>query len=154
MLPKQVVLAEIEKVIKDRILPDLVSSAAKEQAAALLAVLKNLDLNTRDAREPFRMVNNHTLQFLQQLPEQLLLSQELESTALRRWLEDLPGQLSRVPYEDSVASYHCLNELLCQFIELLYLEEGGSDRKIKDDWIRSVRSLLRTQLDVELKYIR
>jgi len=151
MFDKSYVISMMIDMLKQEIIPDLKSSAAKEQVIAIISVLKNLNANTVVNQDRYETVNLLIVDGVTQIANDIGKDSNLFGTNLSKWAKNLPEEMVylksavKTPFEQ----WEELNQVLCKLIELLYVEEF-----IKiEGYMDRARNLLREQLQNEIKSV-
>jgi hypothetical protein len=155
---KSYVLNQVMRILKEVVIPELRTEKAREQAIAMVAVLKNLDSHTSDNHDWLEKENEEMARALLEIAYDIQKEPRLSLTSLHKWAEQLPRDVYRsqtAAAEDELSRWHLFNQLLCDLVCLLYAEQGKGDgldemRKKYLDW---VRSLLRKQVNRQLEHI-
>ena len=146
MFDKSYTLQLINNVLKKDIIPSLDSSVAKEQAIAMVSVLKNVDLNSEQNLKPYIEVNELLDDELTKLLDSI--SSGL-STDISSQIENYKIGLQQIKMIDDVKDkWEGLNSLLSKLLKLLYQEPENTKF-----YIEKCRILLRKQLDIEMRLV-
>jgi len=146
MFDKSYTLQLVNKVLKEDIIPSLDSSVAKEQAIAMVSVLKNVDLNSEQNLKPFIEVNE-------------LLDDELTklldsinggfSPGMISQIENHKIELQKIKLIDDVKDkWEGLNKLLSKLLKSLYQQPKNAQT-----YIEECRIIMRKQLDIEMQLV-
>ncbi|WP_423802104.1 hypothetical protein [Neobacillus sp. SAB-20_R2A] len=152
MFDKSFTLKTANDVIKDVIIPNLTSGMAKEQAIALLSVLKNVDTNTIENTKPkeqlITLINQTVEEFLQ------AIRSDSRETSAFNWVEELDSALEETVFiEDVTEKWKQLNEIQCRLLRFLY-KENAANRAIESKYIFPLRKRIREQLTIEMALVR
>jgi hypothetical protein len=152
MFNKSFTIKTANEVIKDVIIPNLSNDMAKEQAIALLAVLKNLDTNTVENNRPKEQLN---LLIKQSINEILWIIQEdYEDRTTFTWVEELwTAVLEDDATDDVTEKWKRLNEVQCRLLRFLY-KESAANPEIESKYIYLLRKRIREQLNIEMSLVR
>jgi hypothetical protein len=146
MLDKTYTFQVIRQVLRRDILPYLTNDMAKEQAVAILSLLKNLDANTIQNDEPFKSVNSL---LFRDLEVSLVKMNEHASLILKdrllKFKEDLAA-LAKQQQSDR-NTWEALNELFCELIHFVYQNHEFYP------FIVDLRKTMRKQIDIEIKTV-
>ena len=158
LYPKSFVLNRVVRVLKDVVIPELQSEKAREQAIAMISVLKNLDSRTSENDEMRARENAEVGRFLAEIARDIQVDPRFARTSLGRWAEQLPPDVDREQEEaatDVLARRNHLNQLLCDLIRLLHADQGTGDglEAAREELLRRVRKVLRGQLDRQMEQI-
>ncbi|WP_216830713.1 hypothetical protein [Alkalihalobacterium elongatum] len=152
MLDKSYTFKTTTEVLKEVIIPHINNSMAKEQAIALISVLKNLDMQTIENLSPKAQLN-------------LLISETIHDFIGRiqadeglfrydRIVDQLMDDLNEVNLiEDTNTKWSRLNELQCTLIQALY-KESLNNTNVERYYITPLRQKLREQLNIEIALVR
>ncbi|RLL46839.1 hypothetical protein D8M04_06470 [Oceanobacillus piezotolerans] len=145
MFDKSYTLQLVNKVIKEEIIPSLNSSVAKEQAIAMISVLKSVDVNSEQNLKPYIEVN----ELLQTELTRILDSIEKSINGISGNIQRYQIQLEQVKTIKNVKKkWEKLNNLLSEFITELYQMPENTQT-----FIDECRTLLRKQLDIEMSLV-
>jgi hypothetical protein len=149
MFNKSFAIKTVNEVIIDVIIPNLSNDMAKEQAIAMLAVLKNLDTNTVENTKPKEQLN---LLIKESLNEIFLKIQE--DDAVFTWVEELLTAMEDTDFnEDVTEKWKELNEIQCRLLTFLY-KECAVHPGVEAQYIHPFRKKLREQLTIEMALVR
>lgn len=149
MFDKEYTINLINEVIKNDIIPSLNNDVAKEQAIAMISVLKNVNANTVQNVEPYEKVNELLDDELTLLCQKILKDRQLKHTALHQNIIELQKSLAEIKaFQDTTNRWKALNELTSRFIKCLYEEHEAAG-----EYISQVRKLLRQQLNIEMTLV-
>ncbi|MCH6263964.1 hypothetical protein [Neobacillus citreus] len=150
MFDKSFTLKTANDVIKDVIIPNLTSGMAKEQAIALLSVLKNVDTNTIENTKP----KEQSITLINQTVEEFLQAIRSDSSSAFNWVEELDSALEETVFiEDVTEKWKQLNEIQCRLLRFLY-KENAANRAIESKYIFPLRKRIREQLTIEMALVR
>lgn len=150
MFDKSFTLKTANDVIKDVIIPNLTSGMAKEQAIALLSVLKNVDTNTIENTKP----KEQLITLINQTVEEFLQAIRSDSSSAFNWVEELDSALEETVFiEDVTENWKQLNEIQCRLLRFLY-KENAANRAIESKYIFPLRKRIREQLTIEMALVR
>jgi hypothetical protein len=152
MFNKSFTIKTVNEVIKDVIIPNLSNDMAKEQAIAMLAVLKNLDTNTLENTKPKEQL---TVLIKQSINEILWIIQEdYEDRATFTWAEELWNAVLENDTTDDVSEkWKRLNEVQCRLLRFLYMESAANP-EVESKYIYPLRKRIREQLTIEMVLVR
>lgn len=146
MFDKSYTLQLVNRVIKEDIIPSLNSSVAKEQAIAMISVLKNVELNTEQNVKPYIEVNNLLEKDLTRILESI---QKNAVDNISNYIQSYQIQLQQTSsIKDVKEKWEELNSLLSRLIKQLYQHP-----KENKAFIEEVRILLRKQLEIEMRLV-
>ena len=143
MLDKSYTFQAIIQVLKNDILPFITNDVAKEQAVALLSLLKNLDANTIQNEGIFKKVNSH---LLEQLEISFYRLNELTAGSFKADLVKFQENLTSILQKSQSERYkwESLNQLFSEFIQFVYQNPE------LNYYIDDLRKIVRNQIDMEL----
>ncbi|MGG1677186.1 hypothetical protein ACIFOT_15720 [Neobacillus sp. NRS-1170] len=146
MLDKSCTFQAIIQVLKNDILPFITNDVAKEQAVALLSLLKNLDANTIQNEEIFKKVNCHLLEQLEISLNQL---NELTAGSFKADLVKFQENLTSILQKSQSERYkwESVNQLFSEFIQFVYQNPE------LNYYIDDLRKIVRNQIDMELTIV-
>ncbi|WP_078428089.1 hypothetical protein [Alkalihalobacterium alkalinitrilicum] len=153
MLDKSFTIRTINEVLKENIIPHINNSMAKEQAIALISVLKNVDMQTEQnfsAQEQITVLTEQTLN------EYIIKIQNDRSNfnTCVDWVNRILIELNEVvEIGDITEKWSRLNDLQCQLIRFLY-KENAINNNIEQLYILPLRKKLRKQLNIEMDLVR
>lgn len=144
MFSKSYTLQLVNRVIKEDIIPYLTTSVAKEQAIAMISVLKNVELNTEQNLKPYAEVNQLLEQGLSRILEKIEKSnpEEIQVRSYRTSLRQIESIL------DIKEKWEQLNSLFSKLIKQLYQSPSNTENLIEE-----CRNLMRKQLNIEMKLV-
>ena len=148
MIKKDVTFRTASKMIKEVMIPNLEGGVAKEQAIALLSVLKNLDQWTVEKISPREELASHILNGLEELAERAGNRDDVNLGAGLR--ERINGVRS---IADPVDRWKQANALQCRLISKLY-EEMELNPRAEEQYLAPLRRRMREQLNMELALVR
>ena len=146
MLDKSYTFQAIIQVLKNDILPFITNDVAKEQAVALLSLLKNLDANTIQNEGIFKKVNSH---LLEQLEISFYRLNELTAGSFKADLVKFQENLTSILQKSQSERYkwESLNQLFSEFIQFVYQYPE------LNYYIDDLRKIVRNQIDMELTIV-
>ncbi|MEH7112497.1 hypothetical protein V7124_08940 [Neobacillus niacini] len=152
MLNKTLVIHTVNHVLKESIVPQLQDGVAKEQAIALISVLKNLDMltveNTSPKEKLIVLITDSIDQQLRKLISDSKFSLHLES------LSKIEGDLKKAEnISDVEEKWKQLNEIQCKLIQFLY-KERVKNPQVDETYIYPIREQIRKQLNIEMSMVR
>ncbi len=154
---KSFVLDQVVKVLKEVVIPECQTEKAREQAIAMVSVLKNLDSHTLDNHEVRKQENEELAGVLLEIAQEIQRDPRLARTSLHQWAEQLQDgyREQESNTSDDLARWNRLNQQLCELIQRLHADEGAADGRdaTREKYLRRIRRLLRKQLDRQLKRI-
>ncbi|MFC4024041.1 hypothetical protein ACFOUV_09565 [Oceanobacillus longus] len=145
MFDKSYTIKLVNKVLKEDIIPSLDSGVAKEQAIAMVSVLKNVDLNSEQNLKPYIEVNG----LLDDELTKLLASISVKfSTDVISQIENHKIELQKIKkMNDEMNKWEGLNSLLSNLLKSLYQEPKSTQS------IEECRMIMRKQLDIEIQLV-
>ncbi|WP_077213318.1 hypothetical protein [Bacillus dakarensis] len=152
MLDKKLTFKTANQALKEIIIPELEDGVAKEQAIALISVLKNLDMWTVENISPKEQL---IAKIQENLEEQF---QKLEQDSGQFSSLDWKGSLEK-SYKnteglvDVTEKWKVLNDIQCQLIQQLY-KENDRNPEIQESYITPLREKVREQLNIEMSLVR
>ena len=152
MLDKTLTIQTANRVLKEIIIPQLQDGVAKEQAIALISVLKNLDKCTVENTGP----KEQLIQKIKDSIEDQLrrLKQDSLNFSSFEWNSQLEQSLMETEtIQDITEKWKRLNELQCFLIQFLY-KESVKNPKIEECYIQPLRKEIREQLNIEMALVR
>jgi hypothetical protein len=152
MYDKAYTFKTANEVLKNEIIPKLTDGIAKEQAIALISVLKNLETNTVENLKPKEQINLLIKQTLKEYVQKLRKdSTSFSSAGCVGQLEE--GLKEAESIENVTEKWKRLNELQCQLLRFLY-KERSNNSTIEQLYINPLRKLIREQLNLEMALVR
>jgi hypothetical protein len=152
MLDKTLAFKTANQVLKEIIIPELPDGVAKEQAIALISVLKNVEMWTVENIDPKEKLVNRIIDSLEeQLQKVEYDSENFSSPEWRTKLEESFKKTESL--EDVTEKWKGLNELQCRLIHHLY-QESVNNPSIEDLYIKPLRERIREQLNIEMALVR
>ncbi|WP_462413708.1 hypothetical protein [Neobacillus sp. Marseille-QA0830] len=149
MFDKSFMLKTANEVIKDVIIPHLANDMAKEQAIALLSVLKNIDTHTVENQQPKEQLNQLITQTIHELLQKIRMAH-----FTFHWVEELETALEETAsIVDVTVKWKQLNEIQCQLLRFLY-KESTVNPEMEEQCIFPLRKMLREQLKFEMALVR
>lgn len=140
------------EALKNEIIPKLTDGIAKEQAIALISVLKNLETNTIEnlkQKEQIIILIKQTLtEYVQKLQTD---SKNFATGGCVGLLEE--GLIEAENIEHVTEKWKRLNGLQCQLLRFLY-KEGSNNSTIEHLYINPLRKKIREQLNLEMALVR
>ena len=140
------------EVLKNEIIPNITDGIAKEQAIALIAVLKNLETNTVENIKPKEQIiilmKQSLTVYIQKLQS---ASNHFPTAELVRGIEE--GMQMAEDSEDATEKWKVLNEVQCQLLRFLYKEKLNNP-EIDHLYITPLRKKIREQLNLEIALVR
>ncbi|MEB1806974.1 MAG: hypothetical protein LPK26_06700 [Bacillaceae bacterium] len=152
MLDKSYMFKTTTEILKEVIIPNINNSMAKEQAIALISVLKNLDMQTSQNLSPKEQLNS----LIQETLHEYIL--KLKKDPINFQTDGLAEQLleelkETELIEDITTKWSQLNELQCKLIRALY-KENTVNGHVESMYILPLRQKLREQLNIEMALVR
>lgn len=152
MLDKTFVFKKIDEVLKEHIIPDLRDEVAKEQAIALISVLRNLDATTLENESTDQQVLNALEQSFNDQFEKLREdAQNFSNLDAIQEIEKAFKELENI--KSTKEKIRQLNQLQCDLIQFFYAELKNNP-EIEQLYINPLRVQLRKQLNIELAVVR
>ena len=142
----------VNEVLKNEIIPKLTDGIAKEQAIALISVLKNLETNTVENLKPKEQLILLIKQTLKEYGEKLGIDKENFSTFRHVGLLE-EGMREAEKVEGITEKWKLLNYLQCQLLRFLY-KESSNNPMIESLYITPLRKKIREQLNIEIALVR
>ena len=139
-------------MLKKEIIPKLIDGIAKEQAIALISVLKNLETNTVENLKPKEQINKLVIQTIEE--NVLKLRNDYETPSCKGLVVRLEAGLKEAEAIGNVTEkWKQLNELQCQLLRFLY-KETLNNSAIEQVYINPLRKKIREQLNLEMALVR
>ncbi|PWA09435.1 hypothetical protein DCC39_13125 [Pueribacillus theae] len=149
MFDKEYTIHLVNQVIKNEIIPSLNNGMAREQAIAMISVLKNVNANTRQNLDPYKEVIDLFVKELDVLFERVSQDNSLQDTNLNRKVKEFQNQLNSIKANQEIKeTWEELNGLTSKFITCLY-----EDHSRTSGYISAVRKLMRKQLNIEMALV-
>lgn len=152
MLDKTFVFKKIDEVLKEHIIPDLRDEVAKEQAIALISVLRNLDATTLENESTDQQVLNALEQSFNDQFEKL--REDLQNFSNLDAIQEIEKAFKELEnIKSTKEKIRQLNQLQCDLIQFFYAELKNNP-EIEQLYINPLRVQLRKQLNIELAVVR
>lgn len=152
MFDKSFMFKTASEVIKDEIIPYLENDMAKEQAIALLSILKNIDTHSVENHRPKEQINQLIIQTINEILEKIRMNPKDRSAF--NWVEKLETALEETAsIEDVTVQWKQLNEIQCQLFRFLY-KERAKNPEMEEHYITPLRKRVREQLTIEMALVR
>ncbi|WP_156289671.1 hypothetical protein [Oceanobacillus salinisoli] len=145
MFDKDYTIKLISQVIKEEIIPSIDNSVVREQAIAMVSVLKNVNLNTLQNLNPYEEVNELLGKELSLLLEKVRKQEKSESELMKEYEIQL-AEIEKI--QNVKQKWAELNSLFSKIIKSLY----HSEENVEED-IQECRRILRKQLNIEIKLV-
>lgn len=152
MYDKAFTVKTANQVLKNIIIPNLTDGVAKEQAIALISVLKNLEKNTIENTKPKEQITILMEQTLLDYAGQLKKDPSVLTGA--DWADQLEEAMKKIKKVENVNDkWKQYNDLQCQLFRLLY-KERMNNPTIEEKFIVPLRKRIRDQLNIEIALVR
>ncbi len=152
MLDKSLTIRTVNDVLKEVIIPNINNSMAKEQAIAIISVLKNVDMHSVQNVGPKKQLVEHIQETLNEMILKIIndkLSSRMESI-----VGQFKDELIKIErFDDVTEKCNRLNELQCNLIRSLY-EESTYNTEVEKLYILPLRKKFREQLMIEMALVR
>ena len=149
MFDKEYTLTLVNRVIKEEIIPSLTDDVAKEQAIAMVSVLKNVNLNTTQNQKIYKEVNQLLFRQLTNILNKMEKDEIIHQCGYLKRVKKLQNQLQKLQSEvDPKFKWEEHNKLFSELIKCMYQQ---ADRL--DHYIRALRQIMRNQLTIEIQYV-
>ncbi|WP_174733056.1 hypothetical protein [Mesobacillus harenae] len=152
MYDKAFTVKTANQVLKDVIIPNLTDGVAKEQAIALISVLKNLEKNTSENTKPKEQIINLMERTLLDYAGQIKKNPNVFRDAV--WADQLEEAIKQTEIIEGVTEkWKNYNDLQCQLLYFLY-KESLNNPTIEQKYIAPLRKQIREQLNIEIALVR
>lgn len=153
MFDKSYSLKTANEILKEVIIPELPEGMGKEQAIALISVLKNIDMWTKDNLEPRKVLIEKINSGMNSIVAKI--QNDHPSPGLVKAAESLLQELKGIneTNDEMDEKWKKANGIQCELIRLLY-KESMSNPNIEELYIKPLRRNIREQLDFEMKFVR
>jgi hypothetical protein len=149
MFDKEFTLNRLTEVIKRDIIPHLTNDYSKEQAIAMISVLKNVNLNTVQNYLPFQLVNELLFGELNNQLSKMAEDVAVIGCDLTEKVKKLQFQLQLIDSETEIKTkWEKLNELFSGLITMAYQNEAELS-----EYIQHFRTVIRKQIDIEMELV-
>jgi hypothetical protein len=152
MYDKSYTFKTANDVLKAVIIPNLTDGIAKEQAIALVSVLKNLETNTVENIKPKEQILILIKQTLKEYVQKI--RSDFKNFSADGWGVQIEEAINEVEIIENVTEkWKQLNELQCQLLRFLY-KERLNNSTIEQLYINPLRKKIREQLNLEMELVR
>lgn len=152
MLDKTLAFKTANQALKEIIIPQLQDGVAKEQAIALISVLKNIEMWTVENISPKEQLVNRIIDSLEDQLQKL--EHDSENFSTLEWRTRLEKSYKEIESIENVTEkWKQLNELQCRLIQHLY-QEKAKNPFIEELYILPLREKIREQLNIEMALVR
>lgn len=150
MYDKDYVIGTVIHVLKEKIIPHLSNHVAKEQAIAMISVLKNLNAHTEVNVQWLHDQTEVITQKLTELANDLETDPEIgKRVEIKQWIDRLRKQVSivRTGDQDGAEPWYGLNQLACDLLHLLYCLPN------EEVYLERLREVMRQLLNREMSRV-